>query len=143
METTDGTRQKDIHTSFGLSYANYLVLPRTLLQSMPAAWQHQFVTLVDELHAAFRHVQQAECYDVIPGVEREIGELTDAEMKLAGVTTGDGAPDEEQDGQIFNTAFYDRDGQELEGWERVVLPQPDPVPHYNRGRTRIEPRIDA
>ncbi|EFC79182.1 hypothetical protein FrEUN1fDRAFT_7713, partial [Parafrankia sp. EUN1f] len=32
-----------IHTWFGLSYSNYLVLPRSLLQSMPDRWQEPFV----------------------------------------------------------------------------------------------------
>ncbi|MGW1870954.1 hypothetical protein ACWCPS_36115 [Streptomyces mauvecolor] len=80
---------RDVHTYMGLSYANYLVLPRTLLQSMPGPWQTQFVALLEELTDAFAHVPQAEAYDVTPGTE-------------AGI---------------------------------------DPVPHYNRGRTRIEPRL--
>lgn len=39
----------DIHTYFGLSYAHYLVLPRSVLQSMPEEWQHKFVELLEEL----------------------------------------------------------------------------------------------
>jgi hypothetical protein len=41
-----------IHTWFGLSYANYLVLPRTVLQSMPQDWQERFVALLGEVNAA-------------------------------------------------------------------------------------------
>src|SRR5688572_30354322 len=42
-----------IHIWFGLSYANYLVYPRSLLQSMPDEWQRQFVKLLADLeHAA-------------------------------------------------------------------------------------------
>lgn len=37
-----------IHGWFGLSYANYLVMPRSLLQSMPDDWQERFVALLDE-----------------------------------------------------------------------------------------------
>jgi hypothetical protein len=40
---------RDIHTYFGLSYADYLVLPRSVLQSMPEEWQLKFVSLLDEL----------------------------------------------------------------------------------------------
>lgn len=36
-----------IHNYFSLSYANWLCLPRTLLQSMPDEWQAQFVALVE------------------------------------------------------------------------------------------------
>ncbi len=42
-------RVKDIHTWFGLSYARYLVIPRSVLQSMPNEWQEQFVGLLNEL----------------------------------------------------------------------------------------------
>lgn len=37
-----------IHGYFGLSYANFLVLPRSLLQSMPEEWQERFVMLLNE-----------------------------------------------------------------------------------------------
>lgn len=38
-----------IHEYFGLSYANYLVLPRVVLQSMPDAWQEEFVRLLEQI----------------------------------------------------------------------------------------------
>ena len=82
---------RDIHTYFGLTYANYLVLPRTLLQSMPEEWQDRFVECLNEAEEAFSHIDQAESYMVLPRDPR----------------TG-----------------------------RFIK---DPVPHYNRGRTYIEP----
>ncbi len=39
----------DVHTMFNLSYASYLVWPRSVMQSMPAEWQHQFAELADQL----------------------------------------------------------------------------------------------
>lgn len=42
-------RDKDIHAWFELSYATYLVLPRSVLQSMPKEWQIKFVELLDQL----------------------------------------------------------------------------------------------
>lgn len=39
----------DIHTFFSLSYASYLVLPRSVLQSMPIEWQHHFTSLLKDL----------------------------------------------------------------------------------------------
>jgi hypothetical protein len=42
-----------IHHWFGLTYASYLVLPRTLLQYMPAEWQRRFVGMLEELEAVF------------------------------------------------------------------------------------------
>jgi hypothetical protein len=82
---------ESIHRFFGLSYANYLVIPRALLQSMPDKWQAEVVMLLDELSAAFEHVPQAMNY-------------------MVQARSGDG---------------------------KFIR---DPVQHYNRGRTRIEPR---
>jgi hypothetical protein len=43
------TETEAIHAYFGLSYANYLVVPRVVLQSMPDEWQVQFVALLEEM----------------------------------------------------------------------------------------------
>lgn len=42
-----------IHMFFGLSYANMLVLPRSILQSMPLEWQYKFTALILELNQTF------------------------------------------------------------------------------------------
>lgn len=44
---------KDIHGWFGLSYASYLVVPRVLLEQMPAGWQHEFVLLLERAHEEY------------------------------------------------------------------------------------------
>ncbi|MBQ1118578.1 hypothetical protein, partial [Streptomyces sp. C3-3] len=36
---------------------------------------------------------------------------------------------------------YFRDGSEVDGDDEVLIPVSDPVPHYQRGRTYIEPRL--
>jgi hypothetical protein len=41
-----------IHDWFGLTYARYLVVPRSVLQSMPIEWQHRLVEMLNELNAA-------------------------------------------------------------------------------------------
>lgn len=51
-------RQDDVHAWFGLSYASYLCVNRSLLQSMPPNWQHAFVKLMDELWAYFPDVRE-------------------------------------------------------------------------------------
>lgn len=38
-----------VHQYFGLSYAQYLVLPRTVLQSLPKELQLKFITLMEEI----------------------------------------------------------------------------------------------
>lgn len=128
--------RKDIHTHFGLSYANYLVLPRTLLQSMPEEWQHEFVTLLEKFGEAFSHVDQAEAYDVKTGVDRYLNEPSEAELKAIGWTV---EHTEEE------TLYYSPTGDEVTSEDadgyHILIPTADPVPHYNRGRTYIEPRI--
>ncbi len=46
-----GAQREDIHGYFGSTYASYLVLPRSVLQSMPDDWQADFVGLVRELES--------------------------------------------------------------------------------------------
>lgn len=41
---------ESIHYAFGLSYASYLVVPRSILQEMPGEWQEKFVALMRELN---------------------------------------------------------------------------------------------
>ena len=52
----------DVHTWFGLTYSNYLVLPRTLMQSMPAHWQRHMVNALRALEDAYRHIDHAPSY---------------------------------------------------------------------------------
>jgi hypothetical protein len=140
-----------IHKYFGLSYCNYLVLPRTLLQSMPADWQQQFVAALDELGAAFAHVPQASVYKVEAAEEHEVGDLTDDQLKTAGITVEDGHCNEDHDhdanegSDCWPERIYTEmpSGREMRSDERALIPVPDPVPAYSRGRTRIEPRKPA
>lgn len=132
-------KTKAVHTWFELSYANYLVLPRPLMQSMPDEWQHRMVTCLEELHDAFAHVPQAEGYEVIAGEVLTLMDLSDGQLRHLGYSRVDPA-DDDLDGDTF---YYDRDGNEVSHPDcyRVVWPSGDPVPHYDRGRTYIEPRF--
>lgn len=55
---------EDIHGWFGLTYANYLVLPRALLQSMPGEWQERMVACLQELDDHFAEMPHAPGYRV-------------------------------------------------------------------------------
>lgn len=44
--------EEPIHLWFNLTYASYLVLPRSALQSMPLDWQREFVDCLQELESA-------------------------------------------------------------------------------------------
>ena len=127
-----------IHKHFGLSYANYLVLPRTLLQSMPDEWQAELVALLKLMEEAFAHVPQADVYDVTAGKEDLLRDMTESELYAAGVeVSGD-----DDLGHGPDTKYHRiSDGEELDGDSYGFRPGKDPVPHYNRGRARIEPRL--
>lgn len=154
MTTTQIDNRPDIHTWFGLSYSPYLVLPRTLLQSMPPEWQREFVAKLDELREAFAHVEQADCYKVEAAREVEVGDLTDDELKQIGYSKSDpcncyGYTDETTGRLVLvppecphETTYYDGKGNEVRADDLALLPASDPVPHYNRGRTHIKPAGD-
>jgi len=43
-----------VHGWFELSYAQYLTIPRSVLQSMPDEWQARFVACLEQLDEAIR-----------------------------------------------------------------------------------------
>jgi len=47
--TTEFWDDEPIHNHFGLSYAEYLTIPRSALQSMPKEWQKRFVQCLAEI----------------------------------------------------------------------------------------------
>ena len=53
MTSVVNVKQDAVNGWFGLSYANYLTVPRVLLEEMPDEWQNRFVALMDEMRQAF------------------------------------------------------------------------------------------
>jgi hypothetical protein len=139
----DTSTSDAVHLMFGLLYSDYLVVERTLLQSMPATWQAKFVALMAEFDDAFAHVDRSESFVVTPAVESEYGDLTEERRTQLGITCSDDDEGDSAPGDV--TLFYDRDGVEHKAHERVLVPRPggDPVPGYDRGRTRIKPQGTA
>lgn len=52
---TAGNGCRIIHEWFGLTYASYLVLPRTLMEHMPEEWQEKMKALLDEATEIWEH----------------------------------------------------------------------------------------
>lgn len=52
-ETAPNIPTARVHEWFSLTYANFLVVPRSLLQSMPDEWQHRFVSCLEEMRDHF------------------------------------------------------------------------------------------
>src|SRR5690606_23005166 len=132
-----------------------LVLHRTFLQSMPLDWQQRMAACLDELHEAFSHIEQPEAFHVEAATGHIVNEMTEVELRQAGITAdwyggqvlpGDTIPgpefDEWREQHETDEPVYYRDGEELDPHSRVLVPAADPVPHYSRGRTYIEPVIE-
>lgn len=130
-------RQIDIHTYFGLTYANYLVLHRSLLQSMPEEWQCRFVAMLDELDEEFSQVEKAWAYKVDAAVEWLVSDMSRADKERFGIEPSipepDGEDDDEWDDWNNNVEWF-HDGERI---DYFLEPTVDPVPHYNRGRTHV------
>ncbi|NEA52370.1 hypothetical protein [Streptomyces sp. SID10815] len=147
-DPTDGP----IHGWFELSYSNYAVLHRTLMQSMPTEWQDRMVACLEELREAYLHIEQPEAFKVEAATVHEVSDLDERQRAQLGVTEdwyrGETPPEglsaedlaeweaehEDPDGPV-----YYRDGQEIDSGERVLLPAADPIPHYRHAY--IEPRL--
>lgn len=52
MKNAIYSQEMTIHEWFELSYAQYLTIPRSVLQSMPYDWQYKFTALLNELDEA-------------------------------------------------------------------------------------------
>lgn len=133
-----------IHGWFGLTYSNYLVLHRSMMQSMPVDWQECAVSLFDELDNAFPDLERPPSFIVTAATECEYSDLTLDDMAQLGIRPSDGTDDFDEDEPAPGDAwrvYYDRDGDEHQASDRLLVPVPggDPVPPYNRGRTFIEP----
>lgn len=60
-----------VHSFFGLTYANYLVLPRSVMQAMPVGWQRQMVALLEEAGERFGHLYGPNDYEVSLVMKRD------------------------------------------------------------------------
>lgn len=76
----------DIHTWFGLSYSNYLVLDEARTGSLPAHWQLDMAKMLDELDRAFPGIKRDARYLALGGREWDFSDLSDADMLRFGVT---------------------------------------------------------
>jgi hypothetical protein len=131
---------QDIHDWFGLTYSNYLVLPRSLMQSMPTDWQHRATALFDEMHAAFANVDWPQ-YKVLTGKWCYLDDLSAEDRKRLGIV---GCCDNEaaDDRADHRCTYYDADGEEIDQHTACIFaPGEDPIPHYDRGRTHVQ-RVD-
>lgn len=46
-------KENPVHDWFGLTYANWLTVPRVIMESMPLEWQQKMVALLEEMDEEF------------------------------------------------------------------------------------------
>lgn len=61
---TDGTGADRLHLWWELSYAQYLTIPRSVMQSMPDEWQDKMAALLNELDERIEWRPKQGCYKV-------------------------------------------------------------------------------
>lgn len=132
--------RREIHDYFELTYANWLTLPRTLLQSMPEDWQKDFVELLekfDEEMGWAMHLLKATNVQVLNRNPERLPERVPCES-----CDGSGKEEDASAGGEVECMECDGDGEvETEGDEfesvEEVGERPSPIPHYQRGRTTV------
>lgn len=141
MNATEGAT---IHEWFGLTYSNYLVLHRSIMQSMPEAWQRRFTAMLDEM----RHAMGEEMRDRMP-VSYDVRVLAREtrflqEYPQCWACDGEGETND-HDGHREDCLTCKGTGRDYDAHpdhryetaEEVGFVT-DPIPHYNRGRTTID-----
>jgi hypothetical protein len=110
---------------------DFLVVPRSLAQSMPLRWQQVFTGLLADLHDAYGHLPWPE-YAVVPSRWEALADLDEEQLGAAGYVADLGP-----DGGL---EYRDRDGALVADPEhhRVLAPVRDPLPRASTGR--VEPR---
>lgn len=117
----------DIHTMFGLSHSNYLVIEDVAYQAMPADWHTAFRSALQEYNKAKRSLSMPGRYWALAAQAKTYDALTEAELRRLKVSD---LVDEEVDARLnqdgsLRLCYCDPDGRQREGWEEVLVPDPD------------------
>src|SRR5487761_193458 len=112
-----------VHGWFGLTYANFAVIHRARLQSMPLEWQQRYVDLMEELSAAYDGQPDPE-FEVTTVRWEYLDDLGSDEKRQLGITR---LSDDEED-EDGPEEYVRPDGTTLIRGDRVAIPVPDPVP---------------
>lgn len=102
--------------------AEYVVLPRSLLATMPVTWQQQLADILDELHDATREASWPAAYRVTALRRVRLTDLQETELRRIGVQA-----DYDDDGQLVYR--HARSSQPITSPERrlVLAPTTDPL----------------
>jgi hypothetical protein len=128
----------EIHDYFGLSYANYLVVNRSLLQSMPEKWQKDFVEMLEKFSREFGWAMELQPAINVQILARSPERIDDEECPNCEGTEFN----LDADGMETENECQECDCGRVEAEERVETAEEvgiitDPVPHYERGRSSV------
>ncbi len=110
---------------------DYLVVPRSLAQSMPLRWQQVLTGLLADLHDAYVHLAWPE-YTVAARRWEALIDLDEEQLRAAGYGADLGP-----DGELVYRDVADNPIDDPEG-QRVPVLVADPLPPASAGR--VEPR---
>ncbi|NMH98917.1 hypothetical protein [Pseudonocardia acidicola] len=113
---------------------DYLVVPRSLAQSMPLRWQQVFTGLLADLHDAYADLPWPD-YKVVPSRWESLVDMDEEQLAAAGYLADLGP-----DGALVYRDAADNPVDDPEG-HRVLAPVDDPLPPASAGR--VEPRPAA
>lgn len=113
---------------------DYLVVPRSLAQSMPLRWQQVFVGLLADLHDAYGHLPWPD-YNVVPSRWELLVDLDEEQLAAAGFHADLGPDGELEYRDAAEELVADPERQQ------VLAPVHDPLPPVSAGR--VEPRPAA
>lgn len=109
----------------------YVVLPRSLAESMPQTWQQHMAQLLYELQQAYGHLPWP-VYRVVPSRPERLSDLDEEQLAEVGCLV-----EIDTDGEL---RYRDREGRVIEDPEQqeVLVSCVDPIPRV-RGNTRPAP----
>lgn len=110
----------------------YVVLPRSLAESMPLPWQQQMAQLLAELHHAYGHLPWP-IYRVVPSRTERLADLDEEQLAEVGCLA-----EIDADGEL---RYRDRSGRLIENPERqeVLVSCVDPIPRARASSTSSQP----
>jgi hypothetical protein len=105
----------------------YIVVPRSLAESMPLLWQQQLVHLIAELQHAYGHLPWP-IYQVVPSRPELLVDLDEEQLAEVGCMV-----EIDSDGEL---CYRDRQGRLIEHPERhqVLVSCMDPIPRARAGQ---------
>lgn len=114
---------------------DYLVVPRSLAQSMPLRWQQVFVGLLADLHDAYRQLEWP-IYQVVPSRHELLTDLDEEQLRVVGYVA-----DLDADGNLVIKDSAERPIPNPHT-VRVLAPITDPIPPASAGRVTPRPAPD-